>query len=44
MRENRNTKIVTTEKKSKYLVSERNYHTTKFLIENLLTIKMKRQR
>ena len=33
--------IVTTERKRNYLVSESNYHTTKFVAENLLAIEMK---
>ena len=33
-------KIVTTKKRRNYLVSEPNYHTTKFFTENLLAIKM----
>ena len=34
-------KPVTTERRSNYLVSESNYHTKKFLTENLLTIEMR---
>ena len=36
---NEDTKLVTTEKRRNYLVSEPNYHTTKFLRENVLAIK-----
>ena len=35
-------KLVTTEKGGNYLVSEPNYHTTKFFTENLLAIEMKK--
>ena len=38
----RDTKLVTTERRRNYLVSEPNYHTTKFFTENLLAIEMKR--
>ena len=38
VRKHRNTKIVTTERRRDYLVSGPNYHTTKFLKENVLTI------
>ena len=34
VRKHRNTKLVTTEKRRNYLVSEPNFHTTKFLTEN----------
>ena len=36
----RNIKLVTTERRRNYLVSETNYHTTKFFTENLLPIEM----
>ena len=36
-------KLVMTEKRRNYLVSEPNYHTTKFFSENLLAIKMKKE-
>ena len=42
MRKHRNIKLVTTERGRHYLVSESNYHTTKFLIENLLAIEMRK--
>ena len=35
-------KLVTTERKIKYLMSEPNYHATKFFTENLLAIEMKK--
>ena len=37
----RDIKLVTTHRKRKYLVSELNYHTTKFFTENLLGIEMR---
>ena len=37
----RNIKVVTTELRRNYLISEPNYHTTKYLTENLLPIEMK---
>ena len=37
------TKLVTTERRKIYLVSEPNYHTTKFFTENLSPIEMKRR-
>ena len=37
-------KLVTTERRTNYLVSEPNYHTTKFFTENLLAIEMKKNR
>ena len=42
VRKHRNIKLVTTESRRKYLVSEPNYHTTKFFTENLLAIKMRK--
>ena len=33
VRKNRNIKLVTTERRRNYLVSETNYHTTKFFTE-----------
>ena len=38
VRKYRNIKLVTTERRRNYLVSEPNYHTTKFFTENLLAI------
>ena len=43
VRKVRDVKVVTTERRS-YLVSEPNYHTTKFFTENLLAIEMKKKR
>ena len=34
VRKHRNIKILTTERRRNYLVSEPNYHTTKFFMEN----------
>ena len=44
MRKYRDTKLVTTEKKRNYLVSEPNYHTTKFFTEHLLAKKKKKKK
>ena len=41
VRKHRDIKLVTTERRRNYLVSEPNYHTPKFFIEHLLTIEMK---
>ena len=41
-RKHKDIKIVTTGRRRNYLVSEPNYHTTKFFTENLLTIEMKK--
>ena len=41
VRKHRNIKLVTTERRRNYLVSEPNYHTTKFFTENLLAIEMR---
>ena len=41
MRKHRNIKLVTTERRRNYLVSEPNYHTAKFFTEKLLAIEMK---
>ena len=35
-------KLITTERRRNYLESKPNYHTTKFLTENLLAIEMKK--
>ena len=40
----RDIKLVTTETRRNYLVSEPNHHTTKFFTEFLLAIKMKKRR
>ena len=44
VRKHRDIKLVTTERRRNYLVSEPNYHTTKLLTENLLAIEMKKMR
>ena len=40
VRKHRDIKLVTTERRRNYLVSEPNYHTTKFFTENLLAIEI----
>ena len=42
IRKHSDIKLVTTEKRRNYLVSESNYHTTKFFTECLLTIEVKK--
>ena len=42
VRKHRDIKLVTTERRRNYLVSEPNYHTRKFFTENLLAIEMKK--
>ena len=42
VRKHRVIKLVATEKRRNYLVSEANYHTTKFFTENLFVIKMEK--
>ena len=42
VRKHRDIKLVTTERRRNYLVSEPNYHTTKFFTETLLAIEMKK--
>ena len=42
VRKHRDIETATAEKRKNYLVSERNYHTTKFFTENLLAIEMKK--
>ena len=42
LRKDRDTKLVTTERRRKYLVSEPDYYTTKYFTENLLAIEMKK--
>ena len=44
VRKYRDIKLVTTERRRNYLVSEPNHHTTKFFTEFLLAIKMKKRR
>ena len=43
MRKNRDIKLVTTESRRNYLVTEPNYHTTKFFTEYLLAIGTKKK-
>ena len=40
VRKQRNIKLVATERRRNYLVSEPNYHTTKFFQKNLLAIEI----
>ena len=42
VRKNRDIKLVTTERRRNYLISEPNYHTTIFFTENLLAIELKK--
>ena len=42
VRKHRYIKLITTERRKNYLVSEPNYHTTKFFAENLLVIELKK--
>ena len=42
VRKNRDIKLVASEKRRNYLVSEPNYYTTKFFTENLLAIELKK--
>ena len=42
VREHRNIKLITRERKRNYLVSEPNYHSTKLFTENLLVTKMRK--
>ena len=42
MRKYRTSKLVTTERRRNYLVSEPNFHTTKFFTENLLATEMRK--
>ena len=42
VRKRRDMKLSTTERRRNYLVSEPNYHTTKFFTENLLAIELKK--
>ena len=42
VRKHRDIKLVTKEKKRNYLVSEPNYHSANFFIENLLAIEVKK--
>ena len=42
LREHKDIKLATTERRKNYSVSEPNYHTRKFFTENLLAILMKK--
>ena len=42
VREHRNIKLITRERKRNYLVSEPNHHSTKLFTENLLVTKMRK--
>ena len=42
VRKHRDIKLLTTERKRNYLVSQRNLHATNFFTEHLLAIEMKR--
>ena len=42
MLENRDIKLVATERRRNYLMPEPNYHTAKFVTENLIVIEIKK--
>ena len=42
VRKHKNIKLVTTERRRNYLVSEQNYHSTEFFAENVLAIEMRK--
>ena len=44
VRKRRDIKLITTERRRNYVLSEPNCHTTKFFTENVLAIEMKKQR
>ena len=44
VRNNRNIKLVITERRTNYLVSKPNFHTAKFFTKNLLAIEMRKMR
>ena len=44
VRKHRDVKLVTTERRSNHLVSEPNYHTTKFFTEHPLATEMEKQK
>ena len=44
VRKHRNNKLITTERRRKYLLSKPNYHTSKFFTKKLLAIEIKKQR
>ena len=43
LRKNKDIKLVTTERRMNYLLSEPNFYTTKFFKENLLAMEMKKK-
>ena len=43
VKKHRDIKLVTTERRRNYLISERNYHTTKLFTQNVLAIEMKKK-
>ena len=43
VRKHRDIKLVTTDRRRSHLVSEPNYHTTKFFTEHLLAVEMKKK-
>ena len=43
MRKHRNAKLVTTERRGNYLVSDPNYQTTKFFKEKFLEVELKKE-
>ena len=43
LRKHRDIKLIITERRRNYLVSESNYHTAKFFTEDLLAIEMKKK-
>ena len=44
VRNHRNMRLITTERRRNYLVSEPSYHTLKFFTDNLLAIEIKEKR
>ena len=44
VRKHRDIKLVTTERRRNYLVSELKYHTAKFFTEHLLAVEMKKRK
>ena len=44
VRNHKDIKLVTTDKRRNRLLSEPNYHTTKYFLKNLLAIKMKKKK
>ena len=44
VRKHRDIKLITTERRRNYLVSESNYYTATFFTENVLAIEIKRKR